>query len=392
MSKVITNEPITVTLTYDVEDGATLSPPRRVELAITPDLAAAFARAAVVNRSDATPLSFTSLLTAMVTGSDAVSMWLKDELATYGVTASRIAGRRSRNYSELSSLPNDVVSTPGELATSVSARQAIEEGQAIASAVGAGAALDIRHLAAAYPILPKWHENDFNELGIDRLAWCRAFGAYLAKMFPEEKWYWRRYANRASPVPLTLFSSDVYTETDLIGIDRTVDALALLVASTRTGTPLSIGIFGEWGSGKSFFMRHLRKRIWTLAEREQSRVAAWIDDKRQNGTATDDDAPLYYGRVAQVEFNAWHYNEGNLVASLVDHLFRNLRVLPAAKDNDLEEQRAAVLIQISGVQVGLTEASTAIQQTRDQLNDARTKVAQATEEAEAARKDVDALL
>ena len=42
-----------------------------------------------------------------------------------------------------------------------------------------------------------------------------------------------------------------------------------------------------------------------------------------------------------MEFNAWHYNEGNLVASLVDHLFRNLRVLPGSKDTELEERRAS---------------------------------------------------
>jgi hypothetical protein len=199
------------------------------------------------------------------------------------------------------------------------------------------------------------HVDDFKEFGIDRLVWCRELGAEMAASHPDERWYWRGYTDRASPVPLTSFSADVYTEKDLLGIDRTVDALALLMASTRTDTPLSIGIFGPWGSGKSFFMRHLRRKIWGLAEREQNRVAAWIE-KRGNRPATRDDAPLYYGQVAQVEFNAWHYNEGNLVASLVDHLFRNLRVLPEGKDKELEERRASVLVQISAVEGKVVEA------------------------------------
>ena len=44
--------------------------------------------------------------------------------------------------------------------------------------------------------------------------------------------------------------------------------------------------------------------------------------------------------IAQVDFNAWHYNESNLVASLVEHLFRNLAVLPEGEeDEELETRR-----------------------------------------------------
>jgi hypothetical protein len=87
---------------------------------------------------------------------------------------------------------------------------------------------------------------------------------------------------------MTIFFA--YTEKERLGIDRAVDALALLMASTRTAPPLSIGVCGRWGSGKSFFLRHLRRRIWSLAEREQNRVAAW-QQKRKSKTATADDAP-----------------------------------------------------------------------------------------------------
>ena len=36
----------------------------------------------------------------------------------------------------------------------------------------------------------------------------------MAEQFPGERWYWRDYADRAAPVPLTSFSADVYTERD----------------------------------------------------------------------------------------------------------------------------------------------------------------------------------
>jgi predicted KAP-like P-loop ATPase len=128
--------------------------------------------------------------------------------------------------------------------------------------------------------------------------------ARMAARFPKERAFWLSYVDRASPVPLTSFSADVYTQEDLLGIDRNVDALALLIASTRTVTPLAVGVFGPWGSGKSFFMRHLQRRIVEIRSTEQHRIALWIE-KRRAGTATPDDAPLYFAQVAQVEFNTW---------------------------------------------------------------------------------------
>lgn len=376
---------MSIVLAYDRENGVFLETPKRVVLVVTPDLGDLFARASSVARESDVSLSFTSVLVAMVSGADPVSKWVSDRLSAYGATGLKIAERRSLILDEVtgSSLPS------GDLLTSVSARRAIEKARSIADTLGQEP-LDVRHLVAAYPILPDWHQRDFQELGIDRLDWVRTFGAYMAGMHPDEKWYWRRYADRASPVPLTSFSADVYTERDLLGIDRTVDALALLIASTHTDTPLSIGIFGEWGSGKSFFMRHLRKRIWTLAANENPRVEDWVG-KRKGGKATAQDMPLYYDRIAQVEFNAWHYNEGNLVASLVDHLFRNLQITASGKDGDLAEQRNEVLKQISGVTDELSDTNDHLKATRVHVNDARKRVARIKEETRTARATVDGL-
>ena len=372
---------VTVTLSFDREGLLTLTPPKEVQIVVTAELAQLFARARTFNTNDATPLSFTSLLVGMLSGPDDTTVWLKDEFKNQGVDFTRIASRKNAPFDEvrLREAGASYMSLP-VLPTSVSARRVIEEGQAIAASLEDGSTLDVRHIVAAFPILREWHEEDFVHLGIDRLAWCRAFGARMAAQFVGEKEYWRRYVDRAAPVPLTSFSADVYTEKDLLGIDRSVDALALLMASTRTDTPLSVGVFGPWGSGKSFFMRHLRRRIWSLAEREQNRVAIWRE-KRNNRTATADDAPLYFGQVAQVEFNAWHYNEGNLVASLVDHLFRNLRVLPGSKDTELENRQKDVLVKITGAKA---DVQTAVQE----IDKAQTGVTAARNEVTRAKEDV----
>src|ERR1700761_9474095 len=113
-----------------------------------------------------------------------------------------IAQRSSRSVDQGGVLQRSSPWNLPALGATISARRAIEQAQEIAAALGPGIVLDIRHLAAAYPVLSNWHVEDFRELGIDRLEWCRAYGALMASTHPGEKRYWRDYADRASPVPL----------------------------------------------------------------------------------------------------------------------------------------------------------------------------------------------
>src|SRR5438034_5650136 len=52
---------------------------------------------------------------------------------------------------------------------------------------------------------------------------------------------------------------------------------------------------------------------------------------------------LYYSRVVQIEFNAWHYMEANLWASLVDHIFRNLRLTTSESPEEEKRRRDKLL-------------------------------------------------
>ena len=97
---------------------------------------------------------------------------------------------------------------------------------------------------------------------------------------------------------------------DLLEIGAEVDALAYLTCSTKLDPPLAVGLFGDWGSGKSFFMRALQRRIDAITQGLRDRETPQRD---------------FFPSVVQIEFNAWHYVEGNLWASLVEHIFRNLR-------------------------------------------------------------------
>ena len=97
---------------------------------------------------------------------------------------------------------------------------------------------------------------------------------------------------------------------DLLGIGPEVDAFAYLIALKSMTPPLAIGLFGAWGSGKSFFIRSLQQRI--------DRLLA------EGKTAPPGTKLPFHRSVVQIEFNVWQYMQGNLWASLLDHLLRNL--------------------------------------------------------------------
>lgn len=96
---------------------------------------------------------------------------------------------------------------------------------------------------------------------------------------------------------------------DLLGVERDARAFAGVLASRDLVPPLSVGLFGDWGSGKSFFMRLLRGHIETLAAAS-----------REAGQAST----RFCDQIRQIEFNAWHYMDANLWASLVTHVFDDL--------------------------------------------------------------------
>lgn len=112
------------------------------------------------------------------------------------------------------------------------------------------------------------------------------------------------------------YHPDTDAGADRIGISADVDMLAELVASRLIRPPLSIGLFGDWGCGKSFFMRRMRQRVRTLAALAAAEEAA----ARQRGRAVSS----YCSSVRQITFNAWHYVEANLWASLGAHVFDQL--------------------------------------------------------------------
>jgi hypothetical protein len=121
------------------------------------------------------------------------------------------------------------------------------------------------------------------------------------------------------------FRSDEASGKDLLGITTEVKRLCSVLAAKDVKPPVSIGLFGEWGSGKTFFMRQMEKEF--------------NDIKAQARQVKGETA--YCSNIVQLWFNAWHYIEENIWASFAAEIFDGLARALAFEAVGLPEKAAA---------------------------------------------------
>jgi hypothetical protein len=149
-------------------------------------------------------------------------------------------------------------------------------------------------------------------------------------------------------------------ERDHLDVGVWVSMLATAIVSADTQMPLSVGIFGKWGAGKSYFMGLLRSEI-----------------ERLSGSGRES----YLKDVVQIGFNAWHYADTNLWASLGDEIFRQLAgpgEMPDHRRKMLREKIAAT-----------TSERVALEARKDHARKETERLQSELEEA-AARRDIGA--
>ena len=110
--------------------------------------------------------------------------------------------------------------------------------------------------------------------------------------------------------------------TDHLEVDVYVTMLAAMITRRSTAMPASIGLFGEWGAGKTYFMELLRQKVHQLSE-----IAS------ESGSSGP-----YCRDVIQVTFNAWSYADTNLWASLAADFFGQLADPATDPDDERREQ------------------------------------------------------
>lgn len=149
---------------------------------------------------------------------------------------------------------------------------------------------------------------------------------------------------------------------DMLDVGPAARRFAKLLADKHVTPPIAVGLFGNWGSGKTFFMGLMRSHVKELMETQSTRYAR---------------------RVVQIEFNAWHYHDTNLWASLAIHIFEELaKALSATSESSIEVTRRQLHERMSSSKAHRKEA----QQQRDQALERRTAAAQ---QLEAKRRERD---
>ncbi|KQY28829.1 hypothetical protein ASD38_14390 [Caulobacter sp. Root487D2Y] len=113
------------------------------------------------------------------------------------------------------------------------------------------------------------------------------------------------------------FNGDTPTadDNDVLDTERDVEALAQLVCLDRV-TPLAVAIFGDWGSGKSTFMAKLEQAVREMPGREAGQALPLVEEAN---------AARFVHPIVQIRFNAWHFADANLWASLTAEFFDQLR-------------------------------------------------------------------
>lgn len=376
---------------------------------VSEELAALLGRAAMISmaqgRASIDPfpgqeqahLSFSSVMGAIGTSFDPVSAWVGQTAMQSGANMTRILSATHLLTEELKHFesvvsPTEILKTP--LTWTISIREAMKKAQEffIKTPAPKPKTLDVRHLIAAFLWLPQFHERDFHEMQLNRSQLREPFVEFVHSLYPEEADYWWEQlidaghpehtpaatpTDYSSPTPAALlrwldndtqrslyssrYDADGREDEDLLDIDRDVDALSALIASRTMAPPLSIGVFGEWGSGKSFFMHHLRRRVEEFADRA-------VNSQRPQREVA------FYKNIIQIEFNAWHYSEGNLWASLVEHIFRNLRKTRGETEEEVGKRRNALLKRLARREASLLRKEEMVLKSEAQVARAGTKV------------------
>jgi len=100
-----------------------------------------------------------------------------------------------------------------------------------------------------------------------------------------------------------------------------------------TPMPFSLGLFGDWGSGKSYFIGLLHKQI--------EGITSTLDpttNLKKSAATIEMEEKVFHRKVVQIHFNAWHYLDTSLWANLVCEIFDNLfKELIAREDTPNEK-------------------------------------------------------
>lgn len=183
---------------------------------------------------------------------------------------------------------------------------------------------------------------------------------------------------RAGKAALPSIDADTPTLRDDLNITAEVKGFANIIAARDVKTPLSIGLFGDWGSGKSTFMEQLQVAV--------EEISAGVRAKQAQEETS------FFGNIVQIKFNAWHYAEANLWASLVSHVFENLSFSDKEAKEKAEDRKKLVLGQLVNTLAKQRLAEAEVKAKEAKLDIATTELAGAQREVDDKQFELRAVL
>jgi hypothetical protein len=146
-------------------------------------------------------------------------------------------------------------------------------------------------------------------------------------------------------------SDDIDVTRDDLDIRADVQTLTAVMLASEVKPPLAIGLFGDWGTGKSFFIDSMMAAAQRIS----------VDARRKSN-------PKFRTEIVQIKFNAWHYADTNLWASLVSHILESLakHVSPLETPQD---QQARLVKELGSAKEVLSQIKTEREKTEAQITE-----------------------
>jgi len=164
--------------------------------------------------------------------------------------------------------------------------------------------------------------------------------------------------------------SDDVELVDHLGIEREVTTIAHVMASKKVDPPLSLGLFGDWGSGKSFFMSKLRQQVAAIAAYYSQREK---EEKKEYSLQ-------WCTRVVQIDFNAWHYSDANLWASLVTRIYEALYSELKGGERTDEKTRRLIREKVQRAEEELEAAEAQVRAAKERVEGAEEELLEARDQ------------
>lgn len=136
-------------------------------------------------------------------------------------------------------------------------------------------------------------------------------------------------------LPLLKTEGNHRATADKLDFEYDIQSLATVISLEDVKPPLAIGLFGNWGSGKSFFMEKLSEKIQEYSKLETEG---------------------FVKNVVQVKFNSWHYSDSNLWASLITEIFDSLNTFSKNEAKEDELEKLSETLNITSAQKEAVEA------------------------------------